>query len=251
MTFRLPIQLKLVTFVVALLLALSPTFAFAQGATSSSNVALRGVCLRLTSIEQLMVRRLQDADTLYNRSVQERVNQSSAQSAQSDVTEQQLRSDADQKFVSYIEAQTAKADTQAKSDAVKAFKAKVQAAEKVRRSAIDAAQQAFWNDIKSLIDARASSVLQQSTRFKSDVSSRINEANTHCMQGMDPKMVRDELHKSLLQLQEMYKNSTQNSGSISGSVSAIVQMRMEAIMAANNAFSAEIDGAIQQLRTVL
>lgn len=232
---------------------LVPDFALAATATSTRpDTSVRGVCLRVVSLENAFRSKLTDAGKAYAKAADIRAGKLRGQANQRGIEDIEARTIADAKLKAYIKTLRTQAQGDAtKEAAIDVFARAVTDATVERRAATDAAQKQFALGVRTLADARVKEVAAQAAAFQTDISGAFASTKSACDSGVDPKDVRNQLHATLGAIDLKYKAQFADQRSINDGLQALAATRAEALTAAAKAFRASLDSASQALHSVL
>lgn len=229
-----------------------PSKSFAETITTRTDTPLRGVCLRVVSLESGYKQKLSDAGYVYARVATERLAKLRAQAIRRGSEDVSTRKISDERVSGYVDAlrQKAKGDA-TRGSAIEAFNRAIQTAILERRAAADAAQKTYMTGLQSLADTRTQEVAMDAVNFQKEILASLTRAKSACDSGADPEGVRDELHAALSALDKKYKAIFTDQRVITEGLQALSTARTERLLAAAAAFSASVDKASQTLQTVL
>ena len=155
------------------------------------------------------------------------------------------------KFEDNIEAIEDTATTSDEKAAVGAFKAAVEAAMIVRKTAVDAAQATFKTTLDSLVNSRQEAIRTAGATFKAAVALALAKAQTDCAANVDPVTVRTTLMNSIREASTKFHSDVQAVEQIGQQVKEAAATRNAAVKAANKAFKDTILKAKQDLKNVV
>ena len=142
----------------------------------------------------------------------------------------------------------AKATTTAEQQAVKTYEAAVLSAVTTRRSAYDAARQAFRTGLKNAIAARRSTITSQLTAFQDSANAALGTAEASC--SSDPSngaVIRTTLQASLKSARETFQGDRKDDPTVGSQVQQLAATRKAAFTAADQALQASLSAARQAL----
>jgi len=219
-----------------------------DAASGSSNAKTSEFCTNLSneenSVNQRMNNLISNAESHWSTSSQDwqniwsRVDQKVSDSRQKADTE---------RLQDFTKLQ-AKAKNTAEQQAVQTYITAVTNAVSTRRSAYDAARQAFRAGVEAAISSRGNTVTDQFNIFKESVTSSFAIAQTSCT--ADPsggQTYRKQLQTSLRTARLTFESGRKNDQTVPSQIKQLVATRNAAFKAADQTFKSSMQSARQAL----
>jgi hypothetical protein len=159
-----------------------------------------------------------------------------------------LRTAEDQRKAERFAQLEAKATTDVQKQAVAAFEKAVSAAITERRTAVDAAQQAFWNGLHEAINARKTTMDATIKTLSDSIKAVVAKAKSDCTSGVAPATARATFVASLKTAREKFQADRKSKDKLSDTVHTLVDARKTATEKALADFKATMEKARAALK---
>jgi len=248
---------KAIAVIAFALVMFMPASTFAAtniGITSTStrpDASVRGICLRLVSLEGAISTKLAQAQSAYLASVSQRMLKIKSLSESRNSEDATTRKAVDLRMSAYSGSLTAQALDDTERKAITIFFSTVLKATTEKRASVDASLRTFTDGVKTLASARDLSVKTLTTTLSNDIKAAIASAQASCGSDTDPKDVRDDLHKSLDSITAKYKASLEDRTSLYEGLQALTDVRRQAVKEATDTYTQKLNIASQNLHAVV
>lgn len=158
------------------------------------------------------------------------------------------RSDADGDRSEMYANLEAKADTDAKKEALSDFKKTIEEAVDDRRDAVDAALLAFRTGVDAAIAGRKDDMQGAVDTFQAAVDAALAKAKSDCENGTAPATVRTNFLSALEAARKTLQSDHQESERVGEQVKALAETRRIAIKKALDDFKATVEAATLELK---
>lgn len=140
-----------------------------------------------------------------------------------------------------------KATTDAEKQAVSAFESTMNTAVATREAAVDAARNAFWSGLQTVLQGRANAVKTAETNYQTSVNAAISTATSQCSSGTAPATARQNFINALQAARTKFASDRKAVDNAVPQVKALALTRDQAVQQAVSAFRA----TAEQARTTL
>jgi len=154
-----------------------------------------------------------------------------------------LRNTRDEAWEKHFSKLEEKAESDVQKKAVSDFKSSVKKAIEARRAAINAAMTTFRNGVKNLIATRKNGLAKAVESYQAAQKAAFEKAKTDCVNGVDPKTVRTNLHASLKTARDKFNTEKQAVEKVGTSMDALIKAKKEAMEKAKADFHAAMEKA--------
>ncbi len=141
-----------------------------------------------------------------------------------------------------------KASTDAQKAAVAEFKATTKAAISTRQTAVDAAIATFRAGVKNLITTRQQGISDDRTAFEAAIKAAFSQAQTDCNNNIAPTTVRNTLRTALAAARSKFKLDKQGVPKVGSDIQALITARKTAVDAALATFKTTMEQARVELK---
>lgn len=188
---------------VLLLSALAPSTLLAQG--QAPDAALAGFCASLDEFSAAAAARMKSGEAAYSAKRAERDGMRSERTVMRGKMRSTYRDEWDARKEEIYAALLARAATDREREAVRAFRASVDAAVAARRAAVDAAVAELAVAVNIAIAERDRTVRVAIDAFRRDASAALLRAKNDCAAGADPALVGAGLRSALRDARERFR----------------------------------------------
>ncbi len=142
----------------------------------------------------------------------------------------------------------AKATTDAEKTAVTAFESSVNSAAGTRTAAVDAATQAYWNSLDSIMTARQGQVQTAAKNFGTAVQQALSSASGQCAAGTASATVRQQFTSAIQTARDQFQTARQGIDKSGQQLKTAVQTRNSSVQQAVDAFQSSLKSAEATLK---
>lgn len=144
-----------------------------------------------------------------------------------------------------------RAQTDAQTQAVNAFRNTLETAVQAKRSAIDAARLAYQQGLQTLIENRGASLKTATETLRAQTESAFAQAQTDCAANLDVKTIRENLKTAVKTAREQFQGQRQNLKTYQEQIKNLRDTRDQAFKKAVSDFQAAIEKAKNDLKAAL
>jgi hypothetical protein len=227
-----------------------PTFSFAA-AGSSAPVTKNNFCSSIDSKITSTDQKLSEKEAHYQKVQSDQLSKLSSKRSDRDQKISDDRAKQDTKNAAKLEKLNAKASTDAQKQAVVQFKAALDQAVSVRRSAVDGAISTFRTALDQVITTRKTGVDGALKTFTDSISGILAKAKADCTSGMDPQTVKSSTQASIKASRDQFKSTIGGLTKINAQVKTFEATRKTSIQQADVQFKASIKQASATLKASL
>ncbi len=153
------------------------------------------------------------------------------------------RSKADSERQQQYDTLMAKATTDAQKAAVEEFKTTVEQAVATRRSAQDAARQAYRDGVDAVLSGQKATIDAGLTDLQAAIESAIEKAKASCLAGTSVDEVKATLESDLKTARDTFKAARESNTGVSDQIKALEETRKAAVQAAVDEFKSTVAAA--------
>lgn len=159
-----------------------------------------------------------------------------------------LRGEQDQDRAAIYAKLSAKATTTAETQAVADFKATIEAAVTVRRSAVDSAIAAYWTGVHNIIQTRQTAVTTARQNYVAAIQAALSNAASQCSAGTAAATVRTSFAAAVKAANQKFATDRQAVDKAGPQIKVLAQTRNLAVQTAISNFKTAAEGARVKLK---
>lgn len=194
--------------VLVLGLMVSPMYIFAADVKTKmpkEEKVKNGFCDKIDTVTEKFINKIDEkTENVANRK-QNRVNELTQKWLARDDARSENQNEQDAKIQSRFDALMAKADTDAKKEAVKKFQEAVNSAVSTRRNSVNTAVSTFRNGVKELVGNKFSEIDNKVVVLKNAIDEAVATAKNSCANGVSGNVVRSTFISSIKSAFDTFK----------------------------------------------
>ena len=226
-----------------------------QAATSTkSDLSVKAeaaFCSRFLETTGKIDQKVKERESKLETKRTERLNVLTIRKNERDVKLDESRVKRDANFSEHFAKLETRAQNDAQKQAVATFKAAMENALNVRRTAVDAAIKTFRDGVQGAVDSRKAAVDAAIVSFKAAEQAAIEKAKADCAAGVAPKDIKQTLQSSLKTTRENLVKARQEIDKKQDVMKPLIEAKKQAMEKAQADFKAVVEKAKNDLKAAL